>query len=207
MSKVKVLIVEDEPVIAEDIASILEKNDYQVTAIAYHTEDALEELKQFPDLVLLDINLNGEHAGIMIAETINKNYQLPFIFLTSYSDKHTLEKAKHTEPAGYIVKPFSEAALYSAIEIAIFNHTQRNKHKFPDLSLQILNKQVEIAITDREFELLNLIYNGRSNQQIADALFISLNTVKKHINNVYLKLGATSRTQAIHTLREYMVKG
>lgn len=206
MTEVRILIVEDDPVIAEDIASILEANDYRVSGIAYHKEDALNELHTQPDLILLDINLNGEQSGIQIAETIHQHYQLPFIYLTSYSDKATLALAKHTEPSGYIVKPFSDAALVSAIEIALFNHAQRNKHKYPDVLLSVLNKHMTVPITDREFELLHLIYNGKSNQQIAEVMFISLNTVKKHINNAYLKLEVTSRTQAVHKLRELMMR-
>lgn len=76
------------------------------------------------------------------------------------------------------MKPFSDAGLYSAIEIALFNHAQKIKQKFPELSLGIINKNLHQPITEREFELLNLIYNGKTNQQIADTMFISLNTVK-----------------------------
>lgn len=204
MIEFKILIVEDEPLIAEDIAFVLKKNDYHVSGIAYYEEDAYVELEKNPDMILLDINLNGIQSGIRIAEIINEKYQLPFIYLTSYSDKHTIEKAKHTEPSGYLVKPFSDAGLYSAIEIALFNHAQKNKQKFPELSLNIINKNLDQPISEREFELLNLIYNGRTNQQIADALFISLNTVKKHINHIYLKIESTSRTQTMNRLRELM---
>lgn len=204
MIEFKVLIIEDEPLIAEDIAFVLKKNDYHVSGIAYYEEDAYVELEKNPDLVLLDINLNGIQSGIRIAELINEKYQLPFIYLTSYSDKHTIEKAKHTEPSGYLVKPFSDAGLYSAIEIALFNHAQKIKQKFPELSLGIINKNLHQPITEREFELLNLIYNGKTNQQIADTMFISLNTVKKHINHIYLKIESTSRTQTMNRLRELM---
>ena len=91
MSEVRVLIVEDEPLIAEDIATALANNDFNVSGIAYSMEDALDELKRnLPDLVLLDINLNGGEEGIEIAHEINARYSLPFVFLTSYSDKITL---------------------------------------------------------------------------------------------------------------------
>ncbi|MBK7762734.1 MAG: response regulator transcription factor [Bacteroidetes bacterium] len=206
MIEFKILIVEDEPLIAEDIAFVLKKNDYHVSGIAYYEEDAYVELEKNPDMVLLDINLNGIQSGIRIAEIINEKYQLPFIYLTSYSDKYTIEKAKHTEPSGYLVKPFSDAGLYSAIEIALFNHAQKIKQKFPELSLSIINKHLQQPISDREFELLNLIYNGKTNQQIADTMFISVNTVKKHINHIYLKIESTSRTQTMNRLRELMKK-
>ncbi|HOZ52990.1 MAG TPA: response regulator transcription factor [Chitinophagaceae bacterium] len=207
MTEIKILIVEDEPIIAEDILSALEKNEFQVSAIAYDMQDAMYELEHnTPDLALLDINLNGDQEGIMIANKISKEYHLPFVFLTSYSDKGTLEKAKHTEPSGYIVKPFSEASLYSTIEIALYNFAQKNKKKFPDLSLLKINKSLSDPLSEREFELIQLIYEGCTNQQIADQLFISLNTVKKHINHMYLKLDSHSRSSTIARLRALMMQ-
>ena len=206
MSDIRVLIVEDEPLIAEDIAQGLEKNEFLVSAVVYSKEDAIEQLNiNLPDLVLLDINLSGEMSGIEIAEKINTQYNIPFIFITSYSDKQTLEKAKFTEPSGYIVKPFNEASLYSTLEIALYNHAQKNKRKFPELSFNKINQHLADPISEREFSLLQLIYDGKTNKQIADALFISSNTVKKHINNTYLKLNASSRTSSIARLRELML--
>lgn len=205
MGDIKVLIVEDEPIIAEDIASLIEKNDFVVSAIVYKKENALQQLcANLPDLVLLDINLNGEMDGLSIAEKINEEFNIPFIFITSYSDKATLEKAKYTEPSGYIVKPFNEAGLYSTLEIALYNHAQKNKLKFPPLALQKINTNLADPVSDREFTLLQLIYDGKTNKQIAEMLFISLNTVKKHINNTYLKLDASSRATAIVCLRRLM---
>jgi len=206
MSDIKLLIVEDEPLIAEDIAQWLERNDFFVSAVVYSKEDAMQQLNfNLPDIVLLDINLNGEMSGIEIAEKINTVYNIPFIFITSYSDKQTLEKAKYTEPSGYIVKPFNEASLYSTIEIALYNHAQKSKRKFPALSFNKINNHLSDHITEREFSLLQLIYDGKTNKQIADALFISTNTVKKHINNTYLKLGASSRATSITRLRDLML--
>jgi DNA-binding NarL/FixJ family response regulator len=205
MSERTVLIVEDEPLVAEDIALALEKNDFIVSAIAYNKEDALEALRSnLPDMAILDINLNGAMQGIEIAATISNQYHIPFIFLTSYSDKRTLTDAKFTEPAGYIVKPFTEAGLYSTLEVALYNYAQKNKQNFPALQLSTINKGLNAAISEREFQLLQLIYNGHSNKQIAAGLFISLNTVKKHINNLYLKLGTTSHSSAIARIRELM---
>jgi len=206
MSDIKLLIIEDEPLIAEDIAQWLEKNEFVVSAVVYSKEDAMEQLhNNLPDMVLLDINLNGEMSGIDIADKINKVYNIPFIFITSYSDKQTLEKAKYTEPSGYIVKPFNEASLYSTLEIALYNHAQKNKRKSPALSFDKINNHLNDRITEREFTLLQLIYDGKTNRQIANALFITTNTVKKHINNTYLKLGASSRSTSIARLRELML--
>lgn len=207
MNETKILIVEDEPLIAEDIAEALRRNDYAVSAIVYSKEDALAELDcNLPDVVLLDINLNGGMEGIEIAGMIAANYNIPFIFLTSYSDKATVASSKVTEPAGYIVKPFTEAGLYSSLEIALYNYVQKNKRNFPDLKLSAINQYLASPVSEREFQLLQLIYDGHSNKQIAAELFISLNTVKKHINNLYLKLDVTSHSSAIAKIRELMCK-
>ncbi|MES2772883.1 MAG: response regulator transcription factor [Bacteroidota bacterium] len=207
MSDIRILIVEDEPLIAEDVAAVLERNEYIISAIVYSKADALHELQtNLPDMALLDINLNGGIEGIEIADTINRHHNIPFVYITSYSDKHTLDKAKHTEPSGYIVKPFNEAGLYSTLEIALYNHAQKNKRKFPELMLDKINHHVTQPISEREFVLLQLIYDGKTNKQISETLFISPNTVKKHINNTYLKLDATSRATAIAALRQLMVR-
>src|SRR5687767_13520765 len=107
MSAIRVLIVEDEPLIAENIAMYLNNNDFTVSGIAYDDEEAFKELNvNPPDAVLLDVNLESSKDGIDIAEYINAHNRIPFVYLTSYSDKAIVERAKKTNPAGYIVKPF-----------------------------------------------------------------------------------------------------
>lgn len=205
MNEIRVLIVEDEPLIAEDIATALKSNDFDVSAIVYSMEDALVELKDNqPDMVLLDINLSGREDGIEIAKIINEKYFLPFVFLTSYSDKQTLLHAKNMEPAGYIVKPFSDAGLYAVLEIALYNHSQKTKQNFPFLSSEKLNIKLPSPLTAREFDVLKHIYDGKTNNQMAEILFVTANTIKVHIKNAYLKLDANSRSTAILRLRELM---
>lgn len=205
MSEIRVLIVEDEPLIARDIATMLSHNDYVVSGIVYSKEDALLELKNnTPDIAVLDINLEGGQEGIDIARTINQKYQIAFVYLSSYSDKQTLRMAKETEPSGYVVKPYSEAGLCATLEIALYNHAQKHRHLYPDLSLEKMNRHLLSPLTEREFEVLQLVYEGRSNLQIADSIFVSVNTVKKHINSAYLKIDATSRSTAIARLRALM---
>lgn len=119
---IKILIVEDELIIAEDMANMLEKMGYEVTGNAMDADEAIECLdKQKPDLILLDINLGGKKDGIMLAGEINEKYQVPFIFTTSYTDETTIERAKNVKPVNYLVKPFKPEQLYTAIEIAMFN--------------------------------------------------------------------------------------
>lgn len=207
MSDVRVLIVEDEPIIAEDISACLMKNDFLVTGICYTSLQAEKQLlENLPDIVLLDINLKNGEEGIELAKKINAAYKIPFIFLTSYSDRQTLQQAKATEPSGYIVKPFSSGGLYAALEVAIHNYAQQHKVKFPELEVQKINQNLPSPLSDREFEVLQLIYNGITNRQIAEQIFVSVNTIKKHINNAYLKIDASTRTNAITRMRELMLK-
>lgn len=207
MTGIRVLIVEDEPLIAKNIGMYLNNNDYEVAGIAYDPDEAVHLLKkQQPDFAILDINLESDKTGIDVAGYINSNNFIPFIYLTSYSDKETIEKAKLTNPSGFIVKPFNEKTLYATIEIALANHaTNSNKH-VPGLSSDKINKQLVTPLSEREFEVVRLVYEGKTNQQIADALFIAINTLKKHINSAYFKLDVTGRTAAIAKLREFMLK-
>lgn len=123
MEKIRILIIEDESIIAEDLREILESLKYQVVGVAFSAKRAIEMLeKEKPDLVLIDIILNGLEGGIYIANLINEKYGIPFIFVTSHADHATLEKARATRPAGYVVKPFGEKDIFAAIEIALFNY-------------------------------------------------------------------------------------
>lgn len=207
MSGIRVLIVEDEPLIARNIGMYLNNNDYEVSAIAYDPEEALFQLKRNPpDLAILDINLESDRDGIEVARYINQHNNIPFVFLTSYSDKDTLERAKQTNPYGYIVKPFNDKTLFATIEIALSNHARELNRHVPRLDIGKINHQLVTPLSDREFEVMQLLYDGKTNQQIAAELFISLNTLKKHINNAYFKLDVTSRTIAVARLRNSMLK-
>ena len=120
MTGIRVLIIEDEPLIAKNIGLYLNNHDYEVAAFAYDVDEALYQLKrQPPDFAIIDINLECDKDGIDIAQHINQHNFIPFIFLTSYSDKDTLDRAKKTNPSGFIVKPFNEKTLYATIEIAL----------------------------------------------------------------------------------------
>jgi DNA-binding LytR/AlgR family response regulator len=118
----KILLVEDELIIAEDMTNMLERIGYEVIGSAIDFDEAVEILEtEKPDLILLDINLSGKKDGIHLAEEINKRFDIPFIFTTSHTDGTTIERAKKTQPINYLVKPFKQAQLYTAIEIAMLN--------------------------------------------------------------------------------------
>lgn len=198
MSLANILVVEDDPTIAIDIRFNLEDNNYTVVNVLHAAEQAVQLLdKVNVDLILLDINLDGEMTGIELAEIVNQKFQVPFIFLTSYSDKSTLEKASHTFPAGYIVKPFKENDLAPAIQMALARHSAESTIA----SFAMINKKLVHKITNSEYDIIHLIWQGKSNLEIAEQKFISKNTLKSHIRNIYSKLNVHSKPELISWLR------
>ncbi|MFK8059491.1 MAG: response regulator [Polaribacter sp.] len=113
-----ILIVEDEVLIANQIEMFLEFNGYNSVGIAVDYTGAIELLENNPvDLILLDVKINGSKTGMDVAKYINENLNLPFLFLTSYNDKETLQKLKLLHPIGYINKPINDATLLTTIDI------------------------------------------------------------------------------------------
>lgn len=128
MTKPKILISEDEVIIAEDIAATLEELGYETCAID-SGEDTIDMIREMrPDLVLLDINLRGDADGVDIGSRIKEEFHIPFIYLTAYADRATIDRAKKTEPDAFLVKPFDEKSLRSAIEIALYKHDNKESN-------------------------------------------------------------------------------
>ena len=125
---IKILVVEDEVIVAQDIAGRLKKMGYQVTATVASGEEAIEKASENkPDLVLMDIVLKGDMDGVTAAGKIQTTINVPTVFLTAYADETTLERAKITNPFGYIVKPFQQKELQVVIEIALLRHEIETK--------------------------------------------------------------------------------
>ncbi len=128
MPNEKILIVEDEAIISADLASKLGKLGYTVCGSAASAEDALALVAMCqPELVLMDIHLRGEMDGIDAADRIRLEYGIPVIYLTAHSDRATLDRAKLTEPFGYILKPFEQLELQTHIEMALYKHQAERK--------------------------------------------------------------------------------
>ncbi len=126
MSKVKILVVEDEIIIADHICDTLEDLGYDALEPVINYTEAIEMIEaEKPDIAILDIQLSGRKTGIDLAETIRSNYDFPFIFLTSNADPLTVSEAKKVMPPAYLVKPFTKDELYSSIEIALFNYSKK----------------------------------------------------------------------------------
>jgi len=130
MNKPRILIAEDERIVAEDIKRSLERFGYEISAIVASGQAAIKKAKEGnPDLVLMDIVLEGALDGIEAAQEIRNQFKIPVVFLTAYADEHTLLRAKLAEPYGYIMKPFEDRELYAAIEITLSKYETEKKLK------------------------------------------------------------------------------
>lgn len=119
----RALIVEDETLIAEELKERLERFGFTVIAAVDSAEEGIRiATTQCPDLVLMDVRLRGEKDGVQAAAEIRSRVDVPVIYLTAYSDRVTLDRAKHTEPYGYVLKPFHERELQVTIELAMHRH-------------------------------------------------------------------------------------
>jgi PAS domain S-box-containing protein len=147
--KKKVLIVEDEIIVAMEIKSRLEDLDYDVVDVVSSGRKAVEKAgKKQPDVVLMDIRLKGDMDGVDAARQIHDRFNIPVVFLTAYSDNKTLNRARITKPYGYILKPFEGRELKSNIEIAIYKHKMENKVIESEKQLQkIIDSTSEIIIS------------------------------------------------------------
>lgn len=147
MAGANIYIVEDDRIVAEDIKSSLNNLGFSVPGISSSGNDAIKEVeKKQPDLVLMDIMLQGNMNGIKAAEYILSNFNIPVVYLTAYADEKILDQAKLTGPYGYIIKPFEDNELYTAIEIAL------HKHK-TDKELEKYRERLEEMVEERTAEL------------------------------------------------------
>jgi len=187
-----ILIVEDDPIIAKDISSLLKPEGYLIVGVAHDGITALDLLSnRSPDLVMLDVHLGTGMSGIDVAEVIHRKYVMPFIFLTSFSDDDTLEAAQTHGPYGYLVKPFQDRSLITTVKTALSNFQRQqlqNENQLQNLSDDL---------TAQELKIIEEVMSGKSNQQIAEHLFVSINTVKYHLKNVFFKCDVSSRSELI----------
>ena len=194
--KLKIVVVEDDAIIAKHIENELNAIGHLVVGVAHDSETALDMISnRKPNFLMLDINIEGTKDGIEVAEIVNQKYDMPFMFLTAFSDADTLARARKVRPCGYIVKPFKARDLISNLTIGLYNFENRKKNQ--SLTIDRLNTLIDEALTQREFDVLAGIMQGFTNAQIAEKNFVSLSTVKFHSQNIFAKLGVKNRSSAI----------
>lgn len=153
MSQYSILVIEDEAIVAMDISNTLESLGYRVLSWLKSGEEALDFLENdLPDLILMDIKLKGHLDGIQTADRIRKKYDLPVIFLTAFSDKETLDRAKMSLPYGYITKSFNINDLRSTMEMALYKHGMEKKLREQQQVLDVSLNNIHAAVitTDRD---------------------------------------------------------
>ncbi|MBI5680503.1 MAG: PAS domain S-box protein [Methanobacterium sp.] len=182
MSSIKILVVEDESIVAMDIKNRLESMNYIVPGIISSGEEAVKKAAEAkPDLILMDIVLKGEMDGIDAAQIIKNTLDIPVVYLTAYSDENTLERAKITGPFGYIIKPFEDRELHSAIEVALYKHEMESKLKENEEKFRYLFEESQdaifITVTNCKFQDFNpvmLDLFGYSKEEMDNLSFSNL---------------------------------
>ncbi len=157
MAKTNILLVEDESIVAEDIRLSLKSLGYNVVDILASGEDAIKKIEKHKiDLILMDIVLRGKISGIEASSQIRSSFDIPVVYLTAYADEKTLDRAKLTEPHGYILKPFNDRELHSTIETALYRHKmekrlRENEERFRSI---VENSLEGIVILDDNYRFL-----------------------------------------------------
>lgn len=186
--KTKILIIEDEIIVALDIKSALENLGYEVTSIATNDTEALQSIKEnIPNIILADINLENSRDGIDIIKEIKNIHNIPAIYLTAFSDDATINRAIETNPVGYLLKPFNTHELKSTILLALYKSKQpklenrQNKYNhlgnnyfYDEENKKLYFKEKEIKLTQKESVLLDILYKNRGS-------IVPFDTIEYHI--------------------------
>jgi PAS domain S-box-containing protein len=147
MAHERILVVENETIIAMDVCGLLEKLGYEPLGPVVSGEEAVAKVRDLrPDAVLMDIVLNGSMDGIQAAEIIQPTYHCPVIFVTAHLDQSTLDRAKLTNPFGYIIKPFSERELHVGIDVALYRHRMEERLREAEETLKESEERYRTAI-------------------------------------------------------------
>lgn len=206
MNKIKVGVVEDELIIADHICTVLKKIGYQPLLPCISFTEALKMIdSEKPDIVLLDIMLAGQNDGVELALRIKKEYNIPFIFLTSNADRQTINRTKLLDPSAYLIKPFNKDDLFVTIEIALHNFSSRhfrsanksdeiNKQEF--IFLRKNNQYVKVPFNDIVYLCSEHVYVEVVTK--SDEKFLIRNTM----SNIITKF---PQNQFIRIHRKYVV--
>lgn len=196
-----ILIVDDDYTTATVMKLYLENFGYGVAAIATTGNEAIEKAKTLkPDLVLMDIRLGKGLDGIDAADVISKRMNIPVIYVTAHADEDTLERAKLTNPVGFINKPVRETDLHTTIEFALEKTRKaepRNEKKRE--SMEDVLKKI-YGLTPAEANVVVKMIDNPDLAAIGNALGISLSTVRTHLKHIYRKTNTNRQSALIHKI-------
>ena len=196
MAGEKVLIVEDEGIVARETEYRLKDLGYNICGLAASGAEAIKKAdKARPDVVLMDIMLKGEMDGIEAAEQIHSKFSIPVVYVTAHADETTLQRAKRTEPMGYLLKPFNERELHAAIEIALYKHTTektlKDREQLLGTTLKSIGDAVIVTDTSGTVTFMNPGAELLTRWKLKEAL-------GKPVSQVFSVVSESTRTLAQH---------
>jgi DNA-binding NarL/FixJ family response regulator len=200
----RVLIVEDDRLVALDLETMLREFGFTPCCTAHSAEEALRMASHHvPDLVLMDIRLEGDSDGVAAAWRLREQLGIRVVYLTANSDPATVERAKHTEPYGYLLKPIRPLDLRCCLELALHQaRSARDAARLRDGAPPPSGDRTQLGkLSAREIEVLALVARGHTSKDIAHALGIGKPTVDTYRSRLTEKLGARSRTELVSIAR------
>lgn len=225
--RASILVVENEPLVAELVTRVLREGGFSVAGVATTGQDALDQVERCdPDLVVMDIALDGEMNGVDVGRVLAATRATPLLYLTAHCDEDTLLQARATNAVGYVVKPFSNRQLHSAVVMATGHagrtsgavaspvDAQRVEHGLLAIA-QILrgmgieepagspwSRRPEVAALSKgEMEIVKHLVDGRRASSIAALRGVSPHTVRNQIKAIFRKLGVHSQSELVDWLR------
>jgi len=213
----KILVVEDEPIVAKDISSTLKKLGHEVVGWGMNEESASELVAQHqPELVFMDINLEEEVDGIEIAQALRyDNKDLKIVYLTAYADEKTIDRAVTTNPSGYIVKPFSRKDLEITLKIALNSKDDNTEldSKLVDMGMDyyydaatknLFYKEIPIALTSSELKLFDICFQYKGNivphEQIDEHIWPNKTITESTRRGLHFRLRTKLNNQLFETV-------
>lgn len=179
--KQKILIIEDEIIIANHLKLQLESQFEYSAEIATVAEQAIQLTQEIDfDLVISDINLGQPTDGIKLISKLHLKPSVPVIFLTAYSDKKTINRAESVQPFAFLIKPFHKEQLFLTVNMALLHSKKKFVHKIGDAPSNI-------KLGKRELEIIKLLSLSKTSEEIASELNISPQTVATHRKNIFRK--------------------
>ena len=210
--KIKVMIVDDQPILSEGIKSVLSTSDaLEVIGVAEDGRDALDKMENnVPDVVLLDIRMPNMNGVVATGEIKKKYPSLKVLILTTFDDSDYILSALNNGACGYLLKDIGGAALIDAVKNAYAGDTilpAKIAKKISDAAKNVsadreLRLKKAFGFSERETEIAVMLYEGFNNRQIASALNLSEGTSRNYISAIYVKLGCDNRADAIRKMKE-----
>ncbi len=210
--KIKVMIVDDQPILSEGIKSVLSTSaELEVVGVATDGADALEKMEgNVPDVVLLDIRMPNMNGVVATGEIKKRFPDTKVLILTTFDDSDYILSALNNGACGYLLKDIGGAALIDAVKNAYAGDTilpAKIAKKISDAAKNVsadreLKLKKAFGLSERETEIAVMLYEGFNNRQIASALNLSEGTSRNYISAIYMKLGCDNRADAIKKMRE-----